>query len=181
MKILPRTQFGNPILRTNAKNVPLKFLKTAKFKKLTKQMIYTMRRTHGVGLAAPQIGESLNLAVMEMRPTKTRPNLKRKGPIVVVNPKIVKYSKEKVADWEGCLSFYGARGSVPRSKAVTVEYHNEKSEKIIEEATGLWARIFQHEIDHLNGTVYVDQMKDMTKLITLQEFKKRVLNKKKKK
>jgi len=181
VKILPRTQFGNPILRKKAKTVSLKFLKTTKFKKLTKEMIYTMRRTHGVGLAAPQIDISLKLAVMETRPTSTRPNLKRKGPVVVVNPKIVKYSKEKVADWEGCLSFYGVRGSVSRSKTVTVEYHNEKGEKIIEEATGLWARIFQHEIDHLNGTIYVDQMKDMKKLITLQEFKKRVLNKKKKK
>ncbi len=178
-KILKRTQFGNPILRIKAKKVSAKFLQTVEFKKLTKQMIYTMRRTHGVGLAAPQVGESLNFAVMQMRPTPTRPNLKMKGPIIIVNPKIIRYSKEKVSEWEGCLSFYGVRGSVLRSKSITVEYNNEKGEKKKEEATGFWARIFQHEIDHLNGIVYVDQMKDMKKLITLQEFKDRILKKKK--
>lgn len=181
MKILPRTHFGNPILRKKAKTVSLKFLKTAKFRKLIKEMIFTMRQTQGVGLAAPQIDIPLKVAVMETRPTSTRPILKRKGPITIINPKIIKYSREKIEDWEGCLSFYGVRGSVPRSKTITVEYHNEKGEKIIEETTGLWARIFQHEIDHLNGVLYVDQMKNMKKLITLQEFKKRVLNKKKKK
>jgi len=179
MKILPRTEFGNPILRKKAKKVPLDFLKTKKFKELIKQMIYTMRRTHGVGLAAPQIGESLSIAVLETRPTNTRPDLERKGPIVIVNPKIVKYSKEKIEGWEGCLSFNGVRGSVPRSKDITVEYYNENGKKISEKATGLWARIFQHEIDHLNGIVYVDNMKDMKSLTTLQEFKKRVLKKKK--
>lgn len=178
MKILPRTQFGNPILRAKAKDISLNFLKKEKFKKLVKQMIYTMRHVGGVGLAAPQIDESLCLAVMETRPTPTRPKLKRRGPIVVVNPRIVKYSKEKVSDWEGCLSFKGVRGDVPRSKIITVEYYNEKGEKIVEKATGLWARIFQHETDHLNGIVYVDRMIDMKKLVTLEEFKRRILKKK---
>lgn len=178
IKILPRTKFGNPILRKKAKKVPLNFLKTRKFKGLTKRMIYTMRCMHGVGLAAPQIGELISIAVMEMRPTKTRPGLEKKGPIIIVNPKIVKYSREKVKDWEGCLSFNGVRGSVPRSKVITVEYYSEKREKIREKATGLWARIFQHEIDHLNGVVYVDRMKDMKSLMTLQEFERRVLKKK---
>ena len=178
MRILPRTQFGDPILRKKAKKVPLNFLKTRKFKGLIKSMIYTMRRTHGVGLAAPQIDEPLSIAVMEMRPTKTRPSFERKGPIIIVNPKIVKCSREKAKDWEGCLSFNGVRGSVSRSKAITVEYYNEKGKKIREKATGMWARIFQHEIDHLNGAVYVDNMKDMKSLMTLQEFEKRVLKKK---
>lgn len=178
MKILTRTQFGNPILRAKAKKVSLKFLSKSKFKKLVRQMIYTMRQTGGIGLAAPQIGIPLSLAVMETRSTPTRPKLKRKGPIVVVNSRIVKYSKEKITDWEGCLSFIGVRGSVPRSKVITVEYYNEKGEKIIEKATGLWARIFQHEIDHLNGVVYIDRVEDTKTIMTLSEFKKRVLNKK---
>ncbi|MBI2003424.1 MAG: peptide deformylase [Parcubacteria group bacterium] len=177
MKILPRTQFGNPILRAKAKKVSLNLLNKGKFRKLVKQMIYTMRQTGGVGLAAPQIGESLSLAVMETRPTPTRPKLKRKGPIVIINPRIVKYSKEKISDWEGCLSFENIRGSVPRSKTITVEYHNEKGEKIIEKAIGLWARIFQHEIDHLNDIVYIDRVEDTKTIMTLGEFKKRILKK----
>ncbi len=178
MKSLPRTQFGNPILRAKAKKIPLGFVDKDRFKKLVKQMIYTMRQVGGVGLAAPQIGESLSLAVMETGPTPTRPKLKKKGPIVVVNPRVVKYSKEKVSDWEGCLSFRGVRGKVPRSKSVIVEYYNEKGEKVVEKATGLWARIFQHEIDHLNGIVYIDRIEDTKTIMTLDEFKKRILKKK---
>jgi len=177
MKVLPRIQFGNPILRAQAKKVPLSFLKTAQGRTLIQRMIYTMRRAPGVGLAAPQIGESLALAVMEMRPNPTRPNIARKGPIVIVNPKITKYSSKKVSDWEGCLSFGGVRAQVPRSESITVEYYNEHGEKIVEKATGLWARIFQHEIDHLNGFVYVDRVKDTKSFMTLSEFKKRVLKK----
>ena len=175
MKILSRTQFGNPILRSNAASIPLKFLKTAKFKKLIKAMIYTMRHTNGVGLAAPQVGLLLKLVVIETRPTPTRPSLKQRGPIVIVNASIIQYSKEKKSDWEGCLSFSGNRGKVPRSKKITVRYFNEYGKKVIEKASGLWARIFQHEIDHLNGIVYVDRMKDMKTLMTPSEFKKRVL------
>ncbi|MEX0931268.1 MAG: peptide deformylase [Candidatus Paceibacterota bacterium] len=180
MKILPRTEFGNPILRAKAKKVPLKFLKTKKFKELKKQMIYTMRRTHGVGLAASQIDSPLAIAVMEMRKTPTRPDLEPKGPLTIINPRIIKYSPKKVSDWEGCLSFKGARGLVPRSESITVEYYNKNGKKVIEKATGFWARIFQHEIDHLNGIVYIDRVEDTKTIITLNEFKKRILSKKKK-
>lgn len=177
MKVLPRAEFGNPILRAKAKQVPLSFLKTKKFHELKKEMIYTMRRTHGVGLAAPQIGEPLAIAVMEMRRTPTRPNIEKKGPIVLINPKITKYGSEKVADWEGCLSFNGVRGLVPRPETITVEYWNEVGEKVTEKVTGLWARIFQHEIDHLNGTVYIDRVSDTKTIMTLSEFKKRIVSK----
>lgn len=175
MKVLPRTEFGNPILRKKAKPVPAPYLKSKTFKALVKSMIYTMRRVGGVGLAAPQIGVPLRLAVMELHPTGTRPTLKKKGPLVIVNPKITKYSKEKSADWEGCLSFKNARGKVMRPKSITVTYFDEKGKKHAEVATGLWARIFQHEIDHLNGTVYVDRMSGMQTLMTVPEFRKRML------
>lgn len=178
MKILPRTEFGNPILRKKAKKVPLKFLKTKKFEKLTKEMIHTMRRIHGVGLAAPQINQPLSIAVMEIRKTPTRPKVKHKGPLVIVNPKIIKFSTRKINSHEGCLSFNGVRGLVPRSESITVEYYNEKGEKVVERASGLWARIFQHEIDHLNGITYIDRVVDTKTVMTVKEFKKRVLKKK---
>ena len=180
MKILPRTQLGDPILRSKAKKVPLTFLKTPKFKTLVKRMIYTMHRADGVGLAAPQIGQPLALAVMEIRKVPTRPDLKPRKPIVIVNPRITKCGTKKTAGYEGCLSFDGVRGLVPRSESITVEYHNEKGEKIVEKASGFWARIFQHEIDHLNGVVYVDRVKDTRTFMTVDEFVKRVVNKNKK-
>jgi peptide deformylase len=178
MKILPRTQFGNPILRAKARKVSLNFLKTAKGKALIKNMIHTMRRSGGVGLAAPQIGESLRIAVMEIRTTPDRPKTKHQGPIVVVNPVIKEYSKDTVLGWEGCLSIMSIRGQVSRSNSVTVEYHNEDGKKVIEKASGLWARIFQHEIDHLNGVGYFDRIRDTKTIMTRSEFKKRVMKKK---
>lgn len=178
MKILPRTYWGNPILRTKTKSVPLSFLKTALFRKLEKQMVYTMRRTGGIGLAANQIGRNMQIAVLEMGPTRTRPNLKQRGPLTIINPKIIRYSKSKTADWEGCLSFKGVRGKVPRPRSITVSYIDGKGKKVTEEISGLWARIFQHETDHLNGFCYVDRMEDMKTLITVSEFKKRILKKK---
>lgn len=173
MKLLSLTEWGNPILARPAKNVSVAFLKTVRFKNLAKNMIYTMRRTHGVGLAANQVGVALKIAVIETRPTPTRPKLARRGPIIVINPKIIKYSKNQIGDWEGCLSFPGVRGRVPRAKEITVTYQNEKGQKITKKATGLWARIFQHEIDHLNGIGYAERMKDMKTLVTIDEFKKR--------
>ncbi len=137
-----------------------------------------MRHAHGIGLAAPQIGKALQLIVMETRSTPMRPKLKHRGPIIIVNPKMIKYSKNKIDGWEGCLSLDGVRGKVPRAREITVHYYNEKGEKVIEKALGLWARIFQHEIDHLNGVVYVDRIENTKTIIALSEFKKRVMKKK---
>lgn len=178
MKILPRTEFGNPILRKQAKPVPTKFFGTPALFELVRSMIFTMRRADGVGLAAPQIGVPLRMAVMEMHPSDSRPRAKKKGPLAILNPQILKYSKEKAGDWEGCLSFRNARGKVVRARSVTVSYQDEMGMKHTEIATGLWARIFQHEVDHLNGTVYVDRMKDMKTLMTVPEFRRRVLKSK---
>ena len=114
---------------------------------------------------------------MEMKPTATRPNLERKGPLVIINPRITRYSKKKSVGWEACLSFKKIYGKVPRYDQVTVEYMNEHGEKVTEHASGFWARIFQHEIDHLNGMVFVDRMEDTKTLMTLSEFKKRILKK----
>lgn len=142
-------------------------------------MIYTLRETGGVGLAAPQINEPIQLAILQLRPVKKQSGIKPKGPTVVVNPKITYYSKEKIRDWEGCLSFLEFRAQVPRSKHIRVTYVNEEGKKVVEKASGFWARIFQHEIDHLNGIVYLDRVEDMKTVITLSEFKKRILKKKK--
>ena len=177
MRVLARTQFGNPILRKRATDVPLSALKTKVFKRLVKNMIYTMRKAQGVGLAAPQIGKSIRLVVIELHPTKTRPNLKKYGPIVVINPRITRKGK-KTSDWEGCLSFEGTRARVPRARSVVVEYFDEEGKKVKEKASGLMARIFQHEVDHLDGITFTDRIEDMKTLMTVEEFAKRVLKQK---
>lgn len=177
-KVLTLTEFGNPILRHRAKPVSLSYLRTKEFKELEQQMINTMRKAQGVGLAAPQIGVPLRIAVMEMRKTPTRPDLEHRGPITIINPVIAKFGAKKEKGWEGCLSLDNVRGEVGRSASITVEYINSDGTKVVEHAAGLWARIFQHEIDHLDGVVYVDRMKDMKSLMTIGEFKKRIVHKK---
>ncbi len=175
MGIVPRTEFGNPVLRRKSRPVKPAFLKTPQFKALYRAMIKTMRSAEGVGLAAPQIELPLRIAVMEIHPTTARPHAKKKGPLVIVNPRILSYSKETANDWEGCLSCRGIRGKVPRARRIVVSYLDADGKRKIEEASGLWARIFQHEIDHLNGIVFVDRMPNMHHLMTTHEYRKRVL------
>lgn len=177
MRPLKLTEWGNPILRREAKKIPLKSLNTASFKKLTEQMVFTLRKVKGVGLAAPQINKSIQFAVIEIKKSDKRSGGTGLGSIIVVNPKITFYSKEKVDDWEGCLSFPNVRGLVPRAKAIKVRYYDKTGRIQIRELQGFQARVFQHEIDHLNGVVYIDRMKDMKTLMTLGEFEKRVLKK----
>lgn len=166
-KILPRTHFGNPILRARARAVTKAYLKSVAFRNLVKQMFHTMYRVSGVGLAAPQVNKPLRLAVIGIRPLRFRR--------ILVNPKITWHSKKKILDWEGCLSFPDGRGQVPRWSAIKVEYTNEKGERVREKHVGFVARVFQHEIDHLNGSVYVDRMPDMKTLMTRGEFMRRIV------
>lgn len=175
MKTLLRTQFGNPILRQKAKKVSVAFLKSTKFEKLIAQMFRTMKQSNGVGLAAPQIGISMQLAVIQVQPTKLRPNLESLPKTVIINPKILSHSTQQTTDWEGCLSFEDVRGKATRYNKIKVEYTDEKGKKVTRDLSGFLARVFQHEIDHLNGLVYVDRMKDMKTLMVLDEFKKRIL------
>lgn len=173
--MLSRTELGNPILRKKAKRVPLAYLTTAEFTQLERDMVRTMRSVKGVGLAAPQIGVSLRIAVLEMYPSTSRPNIDSRGPLTIINPRVIEYGSRMVADYEGCLSFIPFRGRVSRSQTITVEYVSTEGELIRETVSGLWARIFQHEIDHLDGMVYLDRMSTMKDLMTLAEFRSRVL------
>jgi peptide deformylase len=167
MKRLPLTYFGDPILRAKAKPVLLSEIKKPAFQKLIKLMFFTLRGEGGVGLAAPQIGLPLRLTVIKNG---------KKGPrMVLINPKIESHSKGQKQDWEGCLSLPLVRGLVPRYVKIVVSYYDEhgtKQRKVVNRFSE--ARIFQHEIDHLNGVLYVDRMRDMKSLSTLDEFIKRV-------
>ena len=139
-----------------------------------------MSRTHGVGLAAPQIGKSLQIAVMEVKKNPKNKKILPLGKMAIINPKIVERSKKNELGWEGCLSLPGVRGKVPRSFRVVVEYYDVRGDKKKEMYTGLHARIFQHEIDHLHGYIYVDRIEDTTTIITEEEYQKRFVKRPKK-
>lgn len=162
---VPRTHFGNPILRKRAKSVPRSLVGTIALENLIETMFFTMYHAQGIGLAAPQIGESLQLAVIGIEGEE----------IVIMNPKILAYGTKKDNIWEGCLSLPGVRGVVPRPTSIVAQYMDEQGETIKWKVEGFLARVFQHEIDHLNGTVYVDRMEDMKTLFAEDEYMERVV------
>lgn len=119
-------------------------------KNLVAEMFETMHQANGVGLAAPQIGKSLKLAVIDVSPDKPEP-------LVLVNPVIVKKSRNKETDEEGCLSFPDIHAKISRAAEVTVEAQDADGEKFTLQASGLLARCLQHEIDHLDGIFFVNR------------------------
>ena len=155
-----RTIIGpnNPVLRRKARAVDTP--NTAATQQLIDDMIATMRDAPGVGLAAPQVAVGQRIAVVEYgeRPDDAPEDFEpEKKLYVVVNPEIVARSEELVDGTEGCLSLPGYAGSVQRHAAVTVKALNRKGKPIKIKARGWLARIFQHEIDHLNGVLFTDR------------------------
>lgn len=140
----------------------------------------TMRYAPGVGLAAPQVGVSVQLAVIEDRqeyhkkltPEQLAERQRQPVPFhVIINPRILSSESTNVAFFEGCLSVVGYSAVVPRARAVTVEYLDEFAEPKRVQAVGWYARILQHEIDHLAGIMYIDRMDPRT-FATLQSLER---------
>ncbi len=168
MAVLNVTKLGNPVLRKAAEAVPRETIGTAKFKRLLDNMAATMHACEGVGIAAPQVDISWQLALIEV---KADTRTERPIPLtVLINPKIVAASKTLRDDWEGCLSVNDLRGRVPRAEWVEVEMLNQKGEKISFRAEGFFARVVQHECDHLIGNLFIDRMPNLKTLCHLHEF-----------
>jgi peptide deformylase len=171
-RILPRTEFGDPILTRKAKRVTKTYLGTTEFKELVRDMVRTMRATKGVGLAAPQVGVPLRIAVLEIRETPERKGEKKQGPLTIINPRIVSYIGKPALRWEGCLSFHKVFGRASRYPRVRVSYMDEQGIEVEETVSGLWGHIFQHEIDHLEGIRFIDRLEDASSLVTAAEYKR---------
>ena len=164
LKIL---QTGEPVLRQTARALTPEEIHHPAIQELIAHMRDTMRDAPGVGLAAPQIGLAIQLAVVEDRPeylTGIAPGVlasRERQPVpfmVLVNPVIVEYSDETAEFFEGCLSVAGFSALVKRSRRVAVEYLDERAQPRRIEPSGWFARILQHEIDHLGGSLYIDRM-----------------------
>jgi len=172
MAKLEIARLGNPVLRRIAQPVDLKELSDpdSDVQVFIDDMIEVMRTEDGVGLAAPQVSRSIQIVTMECEENKRYPE----GPVlpltVLINPTITHYSEETTMGWESCLSLIDFRGLVRRSKEVTVEAYTRQGEKRVIEATDFLAIVLQHEIDHLNGKVFLDRMEDLTKLTYMEEF-----------
>ena len=147
MPILNIITVPNPILRKKSKDISLKEISSSEMKRLFSSMAKTMLKADGQGLAAPQIGKNIRLCVINSKD----------GPLFVINPKIKKKSWAKELDQEGCLSVPGIFGKVKRPKKITAVYHDKSGKKIKQTVQGLMARVFQHEIDHLDGVLFTDK------------------------
>lgn len=156
MAILDIVTFPEPSLRLKSKQVT-KF--DSELQTLIDNMFETMRAAPGVGLAAPQIGESLRLVVVEYNDDEDENARPKK--YVLINPEIIKRSEETVTDIEGCLSLPGLAGKVERNQAVTIKAKNRFGKPLKIEAVDWLARIFQHEIDHLDGVLYIDRAEEV--------------------
>jgi peptide deformylase len=171
-------QVGEAVLRQKAKALTLDDIRSPKTQELLEWMRETMYDAPGVGLAAPQIGLALQLAVIEDKPENMKdapPEFmkeRERKPVpfhVLINPKISLEGAADVEFFEGCLSLPGFTAVVPRTRQVRVECLDHKGNPKVIEASGWYARILQHEIDHLQGTVYIDRMHPRT-LMTLDNF-----------
>jgi peptide deformylase len=171
-------QIGEGVLRERANELSREDILSTKTQELIEHMRDTMRNAPGVGLAAPQVGVPLQLAVIEDREeyheklSASQLSERERQPVpfhVIINPRIVSAEKTGLEFFEGCLSVAGYSAIVPRARAVTVEYLNEHAETKRIEAAGWYSRILQHEIDHLAGVLYVDRMHSCT-LTTLENL-----------
>ncbi len=164
-------QAGDPVLRKKSRALTKEEIGSPWIQELIEQMRDAMREAPGVGLAAPQIGESIQLAVIEDRAeyladlsAEQLAKYQRAAiPFhVIINPKLTVVEDSSALFFEGCLSVTGFSAVVDRALNVRVECLNERGEAVRINAQGWYARILQHEIDHLNGTLYVDRMKTRT-------------------
>jgi peptide deformylase len=154
-------QVGEPVLRQAGRTLTPAEIVSPQVQQLIELMRETMRDAPGVGLAAPQIGLSIQLAVIE---DTAESAATERSPVpfhVIANPRL-QLGPEIVEFYEGCLSVEGFQAVVPRARSVHVDALNHKGESVVIDATGWYARILQHEIDHLNGTLYIDRMRSRT-------------------
>lgn len=177
--LLKIVQVGHPALRQQARNLSNEEILTPEIQHLIGLMRDAMRNAPGVGLAAPQIGESIQLAVIEDRPEyiKSVPQEivteRERAAVpfhVIINPKLIVSDPSPARFFEGCLSLSGFTALVPRASEVRVSCLNERAEPVEITAQGWYARILQHEIDHLNGILYIDRMNSRS-FMTQERFR----------
>lgn len=170
MAILKVARLGHPILRRVADPLPPEAIPTPETQRFIDDMIETMREHDGVGLAAPQVHVSRQIAVFEVQGSPRYPDVPAVPLTVLINPVLTPLGDETVEEWEGCLSIPDLRGRVPRYRAVRLEALGRQGEPVELVVKEFFARVLQHECDHLKGRVYLDRMPDLGSLAHLREW-----------
>jgi len=166
MSILKVARMGHPVLRQKARPILPKELKTVLLQKLIDDMMETMEEYTGVGLAAPQVHESLRLFVAHLDPEGRGSG----EPIAVINPEIEVIGTGLIDGWEGCLSIPDIRGRVTRADGIQVSALDRDGKRIAINAKDFPARVIQHETDHLDGVLFFDRMRSFESLTYMEEF-----------
>ena len=176
MSILKVARMGHPVLRARARPIEKAEIRGAAIQTLIDDMLHTMAEYHGVGLAAPQVHESVRLFVAALDHHDDgdddddgdgRPE---EAPVAIINPEILVVGSDVIEDWEGCLSIPDIRGRVPRAREIRVRGYDRHGERIELRAHGFPARVVQHETDHLDGVLFVDRMRSFESLTFLDEY-----------
>lgn len=182
MAIRKIAQLGEPVLRQKARELSREELRSPALQTLIEDMIETMHDADGAGLAAPQVYESVSIAVIEVQKNPRYPNVAPIPLTVLVNPRITPLvssptdalaDEEAIEVYEGCLSITGLRGRVRRPRRVRVEAWDRNGEALDFEWQGFHAAVVQHECDHLNGTVFLDRA-DPKSVTFLREYERHV-------
>ena len=172
MAILKVARLGHPVLRQVAAPVPAKEIRSPDTQRLIDDMVETMREYNGAGLAANQVHVLKQVCVIEVNGNSRYPEAPNVPLTILINPVTTPLGAEMEEGWEGCLSVPDMRGMVPRYTAVRLEAYDRTGTKLDVVAKEFFARVIQHETDHLNGIVYVDRMKDLSTLTHLAEWNK---------
>ncbi len=169
-RILEIAQLGNPVIRERA--VEVMDFHNPQLQALIDDLFVTVGAENGMGIAAPQVSESKRIIILSPKPNARYPYAPSIEPLAMINPEITWSSPEIKKDWEGCLTVPGLRGLISRHQAIRVRYYTRDG-KITERAyEGFLARIFQHEVDHLDGMVFLDRVESTKDLMTEKEWQK---------
>jgi len=174
MSILKVARMGHPVLRARAKALEPADIKSPLIQQLIDDMFETMQEYQGVGLAAPQVHESLRIFVAGFAPRadEEEEEEERVPLMALINPEISIVGDDTADDWEGCLSIPDIRGRVPRAREIKVKAYDRRARRIEINARGFTARVIQHEADHLDGVLFFDRMESLETLTFLDEFGK---------
>ncbi len=169
-RILEIAQLGAPVIRERAAEV--RDIHDPQLHALIDDLFVRVAEENGMGIAAPQVSVSKRIIILSPKPNARYPYAPTMEPTAMINPEMTWGSSEMEKDWEGCLTVPGIRGLVPRHLAIRVRYQTRHGVLIETEYKGFLARVFQHEVDHLDGLVFLDRVETTHDLVTEHEWQK---------
>ncbi len=169
-RLLQIAQLGHAVLRQTAQAIDR--IDDPELQDFIDDMLYSLLDSNGVGLAAAQVYRALPVIIVAAKPSPRYPQAPIMEPQVMINPRCTNHATTTVSDWEGCLSVPGIRGLVPRYTWVEIEYYQRDGRHVQTRLDDFVARIFQHELDHSQGRVFLDRVTDNKHLISETEYRK---------